>query len=1332
MKSFKERISQIYYTHGLFCASHPYSIIISVIITSACICYPLTNLPLPGNAPVKYITPLEGYKVPPRVQPMTKHDEQDLANPRWYVGKPNGYIQQIVFKATVSPWKSSQMISTDAFRAPLSLLFKTLEQINNLKVHVRGEDITLSDLCLRVSEVVTRGKVKGLLPEYSCLLVSPANLWQNQETKFSKDADLLKTIFRRYGQPLETAPYVKDLLFGIPWFKSGISHYAIRNKERPVSFAITIVLKRYDPVFTEALRVKLESLYPDTMENVNNTEIHHMVHYHYKDINYFAEYTYLFVTYFVLLLYLYFSVKKIEMVKSKWGLAISAVAMVIASLLVSVSICTFFGMTPKLKGSEIFPYLVVIIGVENVVVLTKSVVSTPVHLDVKYRVAQGLSKEGWFVTKNLVLELGIILVGFFTFVPAIQEFCLFAVVGLASDFFLQMVFFVTVLSVDIRRMELSDLHKQSVLQSVHDNQEATVQIEPLYRCPVASKFPSIANTPKIHKSKSDPRLDSQGDPHGTPPPSPGGHGDDTFFPSPAILELPRRLKFLYFWARTRIFQRLIMVCTVIWIALIVYKSGLVDTLTSQNESIQSNNPHPTVDSLLKAELLAEKTSKAPNEGMWGMGRVYEYDDGIGPVEHTELELFDQLSYKHWQTLFGHYNISLLGSYVSILPAIHVSAIIDPDTAIKIRHPADMQSNTELHSPNDNQPITHSNTLKAEDSTNELSDYTHMYDAEQLKLFIPKSEKEYIITVCFGILSVIVITYFMVVMYKCMCSRNYAKWRSSWAKVRRHHRKGVNRFIKESIPLVLRGHNQDIECITTDGQLVISACLGGELRVWDSNSGECISTLNRKSIIPPRRRKPCLGRNIEDSDADLYAEYHGDSFGMESTGSSDTSLSEKSRSLDYSRHNRFENEPDLSSTISFDFSTPDPVTPKLSEISKDGDASASQGYDFKSRFNKVYEEHWQLVHNADPTTFSRDNRIHSAELSGHDWENILSPRLRSLSTGEIPWYFDDDMTEEIVSAVWCLACREGLIVVGCGNGRVEIWEAEAGILKSQYEMKPSGVTAISFTGNSVIVARLDGSIDFLALETFRNPITPPPVTTSSTPRQHRGHVRSSSEVKVYDEILRCVCHLSVKAHQRPINALQSEGGRVVSASQDHTLKVFRLEDCLCLYTLHGHEGSVTALSLDKLPPYSAVSGSTDGRVRLWDLLTGSCVYMFHGHDGAVSTVTSTLQFVISVGGDDKLCVWDRHKGQLIHSMSIYNCCGSSICLLSNSLVVTGSQGKLYLCDIVKGEIVREVQLKDSDQAAFVRRIKSVGSMSIVCDFGKELEILHFPTILEKRE
>ena len=44
--------------------------------------------------------------------------------------------------------------------------------------------------------------------------------------------------------------------------------------------------------------------------------------------------------------------------------------------------------------------------------------------------------------------------GHFTYVPAVQEFCLFALVGLSTDFFLQMVFFATILSIDMRRLEV--------------------------------------------------------------------------------------------------------------------------------------------------------------------------------------------------------------------------------------------------------------------------------------------------------------------------------------------------------------------------------------------------------------------------------------------------------------------------------------------------------------------------------------------------------------------------------------------------------------------------------------------------------------------------------------------------------------------------------------------------------------------------------------------------------------------------------------------------------------------------------------------------------------
>jgi cytochrome c oxidase assembly protein Cox11 len=80
----------------------------------------------------------------------------------------------------------------------------------------------------------------------------------------------------------------------------------------------------------------------------------------------------------------------------------------------------------------------------------------------------------------------------------------------------------------------------------------------------------------------------------------------------------------------------------------------------------------------------------------------------------------------------------------------------------------------------------------------------------LNAFYPKSQKETFITVAFFILSVIVITYFMVWLYKCMCSRNYSRWRHSWAKhYSRRQRTKESRYkqIRETVPILLRGHSQ---------------------------------------------------------------------------------------------------------------------------------------------------------------------------------------------------------------------------------------------------------------------------------------------------------------------------------------------------------------------------------------------------------------------------------------------------------------------------------------------------------------------------------------------
>ncbi|NXB79377.1 SCAP protein, partial [Donacobius atricapilla] len=689
----RERISRAFYSHGLLCASYPIPIILFTALCILACCYPLLKLPLPGTGPVEFSTPVKDYAPP---GPRPQHGDPG-ERPDWYVGAPVAYIQQIFVKATVSPWQKN-FLAVDVFRSPLSRVFQLVEEIRNHALRDSSGVRSLEEVCLQVTDLLPGlRKLRNLLPEHGCLLLSPGNFWQNDLERFNADPDIIKTIHQHEPKTLQTSATLKDLLFGLPGRYSGVN---LSNRRRVVSYTVTLGLQRYDSRFLSSLRSRLKLLHPSPNCSLREDSV---VHVHFKEEIGIAELIPLVTTYIILFAYIYFSTRKIDMVKSKWGLALAAVVTVLSSLLMSVGLCTLFGLTPTLNGGEIFPYLVVVIGLENVLVLTKSVVSTPVDLEVKLRIAQGLSNESWSIMKNMATELGIILIGYFTLVPAIQEFCLFAVVGLVSDFFLQMFFFTTVLSIDIRRMELADLNKRLPAES----------------CLAPAKAASRTRPPALR---------------------PAPHTPHTITLQPSSLRnlrLPKRLRVIYFFARTRLAQRLIMAGTVIWIGILVYTdpAGLRTYLTSQvtEQSPLGDTglpPMPVPGGVLPAGDPKVDLSVFPSEPIQlseNQTQQREQKAGLEPNQHTwaqgpegrgngqgelgteaevtwgpeDEEIWRKLSFRHWPALFSYYNITLAkrqvgrhggpqalgsGQYISILPAIPVTLYLKPQEALEMRHP----------------------------------------------------------------------------------------------------------------------------------------------------------------------------------------------------------------------------------------------------------------------------------------------------------------------------------------------------------------------------------------------------------------------------------------------------------------------------------------------------------------------------------------------------------------------------------------------------------------------------------------------------------------------
>ena len=111
-------------------------------------------------------------------------------------------------------------------------------------------------------------------------------------------------------------------------------------------------------------------------------------------------------------------------------------------------------------------------------------------------------------------------------------------------------------------------------------------------------------------------------------------------------------------------------CTVVWIVLLVYKTGIVEHLTQTNltdtfEDINGASFASSIDKLFSQDssnthTWSDQDLKIHNEfGINGDG----YLNSI--LYHEDREMWKRLSHTHWLTLLNYYNISMQGRYVTV-------------------------------------------------------------------------------------------------------------------------------------------------------------------------------------------------------------------------------------------------------------------------------------------------------------------------------------------------------------------------------------------------------------------------------------------------------------------------------------------------------------------------------------------------------------------------------------------------------------------------------------------------------------------------------------------
>ncbi|CAG4942638.1 unnamed protein product [Colias eurytheme] len=126
-----------------------------------------------------------------------------------------------------------------------------------------------------------------------------------------------------------------------------------------------------------------------------------------------------------------------------------------------------------------------------------------------------------------------------------------------------------------------------------------------------------------------------------------------------------------------------------------------------------------------------------------------------------------------------------------------------------------------------------------------------------------------------------------------------------------------------------------------------------------------------------------------------------------------------------------------------------------------------------------------------------------------------------------------------------------------------------------------------------------------------------------------------------------CLRTLVGHSGGVWSSQMIGDLVISGSTDRTLRVWNAKTGQCLKVLAGHTSTVRCMHLHQ---NRVVSGSRDATLRVWSIPDGRCLRVLVGHLAAVRCVQYDGKVVVSGAYDYFVKVWNPETGECLHTLA----------------------------------------------------------------------------------
>ena len=157
-----------------------------------------------------------------------------------------------------------------------------------------------------------------------------------------------------------------------------------------------------------------------------------------------------------MVLYVTLSLRKMRAFHSRFGLVVTAITQMTCSILAAFTICGILKINLSMIPQNAYPFVVLVIGLENMFRLINAVLAYPATMVTELRVANALGDVGPVSVLTAAQNVLILSILARLVSPGVAAFCAFACIATLFDVFFLLTFFVAVLNVDIRRFELQD------------------------------------------------------------------------------------------------------------------------------------------------------------------------------------------------------------------------------------------------------------------------------------------------------------------------------------------------------------------------------------------------------------------------------------------------------------------------------------------------------------------------------------------------------------------------------------------------------------------------------------------------------------------------------------------------------------------------------------------------------------------------------------------------------------------------------------------------------------------------------------------------------------